>query len=139
MFCSLKGVLADQVSCEKIENRSWALGNFKTCYMDKTTAINSADNTIASRDESVEGLWLQSNNKIKFLPIEVSKKFPNLLGIDAYSCSLTTISKANFKGLSKLRGLYLANNQIEKIRSDVFDGLVALEALSLGKFKLKSF
>ena len=136
---SFSGVSADQVSCEKIGHYDFGLGSWKTCYMDKTTEINSADTTIASRDESVEGLYFYNNKNIKFLPIEVSEKFPNLLGLGARDCSLTTISKANFKGLSKLRYLSLAQNRIEKIRSDVFEDLVALEHLYLCEFKLNCF
>ena len=137
--CSLNGASADQVSCEKIENYGWYFGSSKTCYMDKTTEINSADTTIASRDESIEGLRFWGNKKIKFLPIKVSEKFPNLLGLEAGLCSLTTISTANFKGLNKLRFLGLQYNQIKKIRSDVFEDLVALEYLYLCKFQLNYF
>ena len=137
LICSFKGVLADQVSCERIENYDFGYESWKICFMDDTTEINSADTTITARDESVEGFWLWVNKKIKFLPIDVSEKFPNLLGLSAYSCSLTTVSKANFKGLSKLRYLNLGYNQIEKIRSDVFSDLVSLEQLHMCELKLK--
>ena len=137
MICCSKGVLADQVSCERNNRRN--LRSSKTCRMSGTTEINTADTTIATRDESIERLAFNHNRNIKFLPIEVSEKFPNLMGLEAGDCSLTTISKENFKDLTKLRLLGLYYNQIEKIRSDVFGDLVALEKLFLCKFKLNYF
>ena len=139
IFSSFNGVLADQVSCEKIENYTRGWGNLKTCFMNETTKVTSVDTTIASQDESIEVLFFYFNKKIKFLPIEVNEKLSNLVQIQAAYCSLTTISKANFKGLSKLRVLSLYMNQIGKIRSDVFDDLVALNYLYLSKFTLNYF
>ena len=137
--CSFKGVVADQVSCEKIVNDYWVIGTWRTCYIGKTSEISSADTKIVSRDESVERLDFSGNGKIKFLPIEVDEKIPNMIYFSAGRCSLTKISKANFKGLSKLRVLYLSYNKIEMIGSDVFEDLIALEEVFLGEFKFHCF
>ena len=131
------GNFVAEVDCEKIDDFFWGyvFAKISTCHMNKTTEINSSDTTIASRDESIRGLWFSFNKKIKFLPIGVNEKFPNLGGLNAGDCSLTTISNENVKGLSKLRLLNLIDNQIEMIGSDIFDDLSALENLFLCKFE----
>jgi Leucine-rich repeat (LRR) protein len=100
--------------------------------MDERTKIDSKETTIAiTRDETIEGLSFWCNYRIKYLPIQVSEKFPNLLAYQASYCSITEISKDHFQGLSKLKLLHLAANQIEKISTDTFEELVALEGLDL--------
>lgn len=127
---------AEEIACETIENNDWfdtPVGTVKTCLMRETTVINEADVTIATNDESIGGLSLYSNRKIKFLPVQVGEKLPNLLGYSAYSCSIKTISKENFAGLNKLKVLYLNGNQIEKVNRNTFEGLVSLEDVRLCK------
>lgn len=102
--------------------------------MDKTTAINSSDFTIASAsNDSVFGLHFYNNKKISFLPVGVDNRFQNLVYIRADSCSIKSITKANFVNLSKLKYVTLKSNQIEKIMSDTFYDLTSLEYLSLSK------
>ena len=104
--------------------------------MQISTIINATDVEVSARDESINVLNFNYNKKIFYLPIKVSEKFPSLEVYYAFSCSLTTISKANFAGLSRLRVLDLSVNQIEKLRSDTFEGLETMDTLYLCKFLL---
>lgn len=103
--------------------------------MDESTAINSRDVTIDTKDHytTVKGLWFLENKAIKFLPIKISESFPNLVALDAQYCSLTEITYENFAGLDQLAGLYLTKNAIEKIDYDTFKDLVSLKELNLSK------
>jgi Leucine rich repeat len=136
---SLKTVAATQIFCENFAITGWniPLNRIRTCWMDKMTTIDSKETTIGltpwNRNETFEGLSFWTNKKIKFLPIQVSEKFPNLLGYQASHCSITEISKKNFEGLTKLKLLHLINNKIEKILSDTFEDLVELTNVTLGK------
>jgi Leucine rich repeat len=135
----LKNVKAKEVSCETvgISNRYQSVvGTVKVCQMWKTTVIDQENVTIAINDESFSGVLFWRNKHIVFLPVEVSKAFPNLKSYEAGSCSIKTISKNNFEGLSKLKGLWLQDNQIKRISSETFEDLTSLVVLVLGKKSL---
>lgn len=123
-----------EIRCEKKENYNWHIvGSAKACFMNSATTINSTGLTITPRDETIGGLHLQSNQKVRFLPEKVSETFPNFLAYYAYGCSLTEVSKIHFENLVKLRVLQLSGNQIEKIPSNTFEDLKSLEYLDLSK------
>lgn len=95
-----------------------------------STVIDSPDFLITSdRDETVEGFSAYKNSKFEHLPINIGEKFPNLIALQVYNCSVKRISKDSFKGLSKLRRLYIYHNQIEQIDDDVFEHIPAVEEI----------
>lgn len=123
--------MAQRIACEKIDNIQWS-GGPKTCFMNRTTSIHSTGTTIAStRDGGIEVLMFDGNKKIFYLPKNSYQNFPNLMQYSAWSCSIKSISKDNFKNLSKLKMLYLNLNQIERINSDTFVDLPSLEQVFL--------
>jgi hypothetical protein len=127
---------AENVGCEKltIYNEQNIVTRLKVCDMSEKTSINAPNVTISTkRDESISGLNFNYNRKIFYLPIDVAEKFPYLTNYGAMACSISKISKLNFNGLNKLKHLWLFDNQIEKIDSDTFQDLVALETLDLGE------
>lgn len=128
-----KGDRDDRGSCESItSSNSWkSFGSYQTCKMDSTTVINSNRFIITTTDPSVQNLYFSKNTNVKFLPENIAEKFHKLIILMAQECSIKTISRKNFHGLKKLRGLTLRGNQIEKIESDTFRDLVSLEKLSL--------
>jgi Leucine-rich repeat (LRR) protein len=102
--------------------------------MMEETIIDDDDYTIANeKDTKVSGLLLEHNQKVKFLPIKVAEKFPNILGISAFDCKIKSISKENFENLHKLTEIHLHGNMIETIYSNTFEDLVSLEVIFLGK------
>lgn len=125
---------ASEVQCERKENESFHLvGSVKTCFMQTVTAITSPGFSITPKDDTIEGLRIDGNKKIHFLPEKVAEKFPKLLAYFANRCSVTEISKSNFEVLVKLRILLLSFNQIEKIYSNTFEDLKSLEYIQLSK------
>lgn len=124
----------ETVSCKKIKNFYWEnAGRQKTCHLDESVQILSKFTKIYRRDESVTGLLFWQNSRIKYLPIQMSEKIPNLVAIDAQSCSVTEISYENFAGLNKLQNLILSRNKIERVYADTFKDLINLKWLALGK------
>jgi len=121
------------VRCEKVKNYDWQIvGDVKTCFMVEDTDISFPDTSLSEAlDKAVGGLDFFNNKKIKFLPIRINLVFPNLSGYDAKYCSLTTITKENFKGLKQLRVIWLFDNEISFLNADVFDDLEKLEIIGL--------
>lgn len=137
-FASIVIVKAKEVKCEHfIDVGYWwrssdSTVSLNTCLMDVKTKIYEANATVSTQDETVGALSLSFNKKIFHLPIDVAESFPNLQVFYAARCSITKISKSNFKGLSKLRRLDLYHNQIETIPSDTFSDCIELERFGLG-------
>lgn len=113
--------------CEKIESYL----NMKKCYM-QSAVIDSKNFSITSdRDETVGGFHATLNKNLKYLPINLGAKFPNLLALFAGECSIKEVSKINFKGLGKLQHLFLHHNQIEQIDDGTFKHVPAVEEILL--------
>lgn len=132
-YCQADG----RISCERIGCISWdcciTANPLKTCLMNSTTEISeSVTNITSRRDFAVEGVWLQGNKNVRFLPQNTARIFPNLLGLTAAECSIKTITYENFRKLFKLRMLLLGHNEIDEIVLGTFDDLRSLQLLNLG-------
>lgn len=103
------------------------------CIMTVISEIKSTQVTISESDNQIDGINFSENRNILFLPVLVYKKFPNLIAYYAFHCSIREISKKNFEKLSRLEDLNLNSNQIERIRSDTFEDLVALQQLHISE------
>lgn len=102
--------------------------------MDKTTKIDSSSTTIAGpRDDSLHGLLLAKNKQITSLSNDVGKKFPELQYYNADDCAVTSLERNNFKGLHKVKGLFLNDNQINSVEKDSFADMPQMEKLGLGE------
>lgn len=126
---------ASDFGCSISQKFHWSIynGELHTCMTIGVT-INSPETSIMSdRDGTVQGMVFDDNPEIKFLPINVHEKFPNIIGLSAWQCAIKVVSKKNFKNLSHLTVLSLARNQIEKVDIDTFDDLTSLEKLHLRK------
>ena len=137
----IAGSSANEIFCERIDDDNfWSLTKYRrTCYMDDKVSIDNIDTTIGLRDDSILSLRFFDNKKIKYLPVGVNGKFPNLINYAAGYCSLTVVYKANFRGMNKLELLDLNVNKIERIFSNTFEDLISLQKLFLGELKLKKF
>lgn len=108
--------------------------NAKTCYMDTKTKIGSRGFRISSqRSDAVKELVFTNNTNIYYLPNNAAGKFPEMTEYKAGDCSIKKISKLNFKGLTKLKQLFLNNNQLRTIESETFEDLINLEQVFLCK------
>lgn len=134
-FISCRELPSSSIDCEKIENFHWGfpLEWLETCWMEETSIIMPDAKFSSASDETINAFYCGNNKNIKFLPILVAEKFPNLILYGAERCSLAKISNINFKGLAKMKQLLLNQNKIEEIARDTFEGLVELEALWLRK------
>lgn len=121
---------AEQIQCEKKEIQFFhirGIGDQQTCWM-RTSKIDSNDTTIEA-DEAITALEFEVNKDILFLPVGVGISFPHLIQYSANGCSVKTIVKDNFQGLSELVILFLQYNKLETVNSDTFEGLISLRYL----------
>jgi hypothetical protein len=112
-----------------------------TCsYFDEISSNNTVimvNRTFAKED--VVQIMSSFVTAIKFLPVDLVSTFPNLQGIGFSACSISEISYRSFKGLSKLKDLWLSYNRISKLDGKVFKDLVNLKVLAMGEFYLHDF
>lgn len=112
--------------------------NFDTCTLD-INEIDDADFTIPfAAESSVEAFGIFNKKGVKFLPTNLLSTFPNLILIQVYNCSVTTVNGNHFKGLSKVESLNLPYNRIESVANDAFVDLVRLEYLGLNYNRIHS-
>lgn len=122
------GVEVDEISCLTDENKT-------QCRVKNSTVIDKANVTISDgRQDSVTDIEFEKNTKVEFLPILVHFKFSNVRTYRADHCSIRSITNRNFEHLTKLQNLSLANNQIEMIQRQTFEGLVRLTMIRLSNY-----
>lgn len=76
------------------------------------------------------------NERVTFLPLQLSKYFQNLMSLSFVGCGLMTIDKKAFIGLKKLRSLILSYNKIAEIPAGNFVDLQSLTLLDLSHNKI---
>lgn len=138
----LSSALSKGGPCERFDNFEddydvFEDGNVKNYCIMQSTVVNSRDFLItpADHNETVDGFEAEDNKKLEYLPKNIGKKFPNVIKLRAANCALKEISKEVFRGLTKLRWLYLQNNQIETINDDTFEHIPSVEKIDLGVFE----
>lgn len=124
---------AAEINCEKVDR----FDTFKKCcYLNSMTAISSIDSNVAGLENfNVDAILFNGNRKIKYLPINVSKKFPNLETFLAKNAFVKEISALNFERLSKLKFLDLRENQIKFIPDYCFEDLIKVNTILLSKIR----
>lgn len=113
------------VPCEKVEHSQ--------CFFNTTTRITSNSIGVDSGDMA-NRVYFNTNTKILYLPIGLSKVFPNLVEIDATYCALHAVTSDNLSGLKHLSRLWLRDNMIETIPKGTFEGLVGLSDVDLREY-----
>lgn len=125
-------VNGDEISCSLFDKQTTSA---RRCHFNSSAVISSSDTSIADvKDNTVDAVFIINYNlKVKFLPVNVHAKFPNVKSIQAVGCSIKEISKKNFASLDQLKSIVLNSNEITKVPSDTFQGLTQLMVINLGK------
>lgn len=120
----------EEILCERFDD--FELDEY--CVMTGKTAINTTNFVIAEvRDEEVQGIDFDENERIEYLPYKIYKQLPNIARYTAKKCSIIEITKENFEKLNKFRMVLLDANRIRKIFGNTFEGLKSLSFVNLGK------
>lgn len=133
---------SDYNSCEVVvynttyDNEYFSITRF--CYLNATVIL--ADDTSLSNafDDQMEKLYVEDNEKITYLPVDLVKNFPNLRRIDFLRTGIISVSKKPFRSFSNLKHLEIANGKLSSVDEDAFDDLKNLEWLTLYANKLAS-
>lgn len=124
-----------EIHCEKIAN---AFPSKNLCFLNENTTISAVNVTIADLENAeVDGIFFSDNKNVAYLPVEVYKKFPNLVYFYAHNASIEEITALNFNRLSSLNYLGLSENKIEFIPNFCFESLFRVEYINLSGNKIK--
>lgn len=124
---------ATESSCEKVENLIGAYVSNQCCFLNEITVIDAMNVTINGiENPNVDAIMFTDNKNIQFLPVNINKKFPNLVYYFASNAAIEKISALNFRGLSNLANVNLAANRIESVPDYCFEGLYSMMEISFG-------
>lgn len=127
------GVIKSGVRCHHIHY----CDQYEQFMMTNETIITTQPSVISTAvKEEVDWFDISENKNVKFLPINVFRKFPNLKIYYAFKSGIVGVYKNNFYGGKNLQGLWLDHNEIVAIESKSFDELSSLKWLYLGFNKL---
>lgn len=111
--------------------------NLLTCRIDSQKIVKGKFTLSPLADSSIEAVSFEHNKNLTIIPDNIAHYFPNVIGFQAFNCSVEIINEKNFKGLKKLRNLNLSHNKIQTIQCDAFIDLNKLEFLTLSNNKIK--
>lgn len=127
-------VALPEVPCRLIFNFFYVnVGDVKACLVDVAKPELNAKYRIQSEVREDITAFDIRNWQITHLPTGISEKFPNLMVYAATANAIKEISACNFRGLKKMKAMYLSYNQIQEIPPNTFAGLEAMEHLHLRK------
>lgn len=87
-------------------------------------------------NQKVEKLHINSRG-LQFMPKGLDKFFPDLEAIWIENSELRTIEQDDLKPFSSLKDLYMVNNKIDKLDSDLFQFNPELRAIQFNANKIK--
>lgn len=121
-----------EIICEEIANVEFLfVGFLSTCLGDKkitslypessVSSLLLSDRSAVKNFEEIEGLVIKQAT-VRFFPIDITSKLPNLKSILLETSGLLTIDKNDLKELgSSLECLALGTNSITSIDADLFE------------------
>jgi hypothetical protein len=138
---SLVSVISSQktIDCNFLKHRSTYFGRtFTTCNV-YNQAIDSVGFTVASSvDSTLQRFSILDNPKVEFLPENLSEKFPSLIAVQVWNCSIKSIDEHHLKSLHESVLFSFGYNKIETIDSNAFKNNTKLEEIGLGYNKIKT-
>ncbi|CAG9809792.1 unnamed protein product [Chironomus riparius] len=146
LFFVFINIISHEILCGEVisghaEERTWNRFDMNLWTFDaKSDSYIFHKNIEIYEDKSlgVKGILFNYIKNIKYLPVKVYKKFPNMVGYSAYNCSIQEIRYENFENLKELQCLDIQYNEISSIPSDTFKDLTKLKYLFLGTNLLKT-
>lgn len=108
---------------------------------DELSFVNSdhfCNKTICGNHEKVEGLRLQTQQSLMFMPNNLYKFYPNLILIEVKENKLGTISRSDIGVFKNLKLLNLRKNLITHLPQDLFKDTPNIAVLDFGENLLTS-
>lgn len=108
------------------------------CIVDTNTAINSWKGDHAVFKNAGDVTWLHIERQdVKFFPLLIHQKFPNVTCLSIQSCGLTAITRSDLCGLDKLITLDLSRNKLTLLPDDLFADMKNLRFVFINNNKLR--
>lgn len=116
-----------------------------TCVISSASITNIDDRTIQSitgihlkgrSDKDVEEVWF-NRTVLNYFPKGLHQIFPKLIFIWIYHCGLKAITRDDLSELKNLELIYLGNNKLTTLPSDLFEDMSKLKRISFTNNKLE--
>jgi Leucine-rich repeat (LRR) protein len=136
-----------EVKC-KFTDVQWLLNDKKfvlyTCKITEASITKSGTEISSFAGTHLSGKWNDDvtsiyfeNTTVQYFPRSLIKIFPNLKVLQIYKCGLREITREDLVGLETLEELYLEENHLTSLPSNLFVGLRKLIRFSFLGNKLK--
>lgn len=127
-----------EIHCSFSEIRWDNIGTtLKTCSLNNQSIGSTGLMIDSPLDLTVKALNISQNKDVEYFPEHISDKFPKLVIIQVFNCSLKYVRENDFEGLHELTALNLSLNNIAKIESGAFKDNAKLEYLGICSNRLK--
>lgn len=129
--------VGEQLSCN-IFNSTWKYldASFEGCNIENQTIKKEESRIISPFNVTLKAFSIKNNYDVKFIPVNIGEKFPNILVFQIFNCSVKKIGKTHFNNLFQLRQIVLTNNVIAEVDDQPFQNQRQLEWLSLSNNKI---
>lgn len=108
-----------------------------TCGIVKPKIDSQSVYINSPHDTKVLGFLVSNEKYVKFVPMNVAEKYPNLIAFEIYNSSLTSISRQTLSKLHSLLYFNVGGNQITMIESQAFQYQTRLELLDLARNQIE--
>lgn len=119
--------------------------NLYTCKITAASIKKSDDRTVQSfigvhkdgkSDKDVKGIRFQYTS-VECFPLGLNEIFPDVILMSIYECGLKEIKQNDLKGLEGLEAIYLRNNQLTSLPSNLFANMTKLKSVNFCGNKLE--
>jgi hypothetical protein len=92
-----------------------------------------------SEKMEVSAIHFYSSPEMHYIPLEIFKEYPNLMGLRIYDSNFPILKNTLFsENFTQIRNLYLDSDNIQVIESHAFQHLVNLEWISLNANEIQT-
>lgn len=133
------------IACEYTKHMYvYITGQYLRC-MERKDFCNNVNNQTKifeyecpSHDNPLVEVFDMPFSKLKHVPRNLEKYFPNLLILKLNFNRINLISNSDFKSYKNLRVIDFSENEISRLDTDIFDGLPNLEKVLLNDNRIKN-
>lgn len=103
---------------------------------DKEIKLDDSTHLTGMKHEDVKAV-IFTKTVVEVFPRNLDKNFPHLIIINIENCGLKEIAQEDFKGLKNLEAIFLSNNQLTTLPTNLFEAMPKLKIINFFNNKLE--
>jgi Leucine-rich repeat (LRR) protein len=129
--------VGEKLSCE-YESSNWIYVNktLEGCRISNQTIKDKAAIIESGFIGSYKAFNIKNDKNVEFIPTNIGEKFPNIVALQIFNCSIRKIGSKHFNNLHKLIQLTFTKNEIAEVDDKPFEDQTKLEWLGLAENKI---